>query len=222
MISEKTVELNLTTELINWFGWVTGTPHFALAPSQRLEGMLGFDVALGGGIGVLIQYKRAYVSGNTWRWHLNRTALKDQHARLQALEALGFPVFYAFPFFHLPLEIRNYRRRLLPRTFWFKPSQINPVGGPTGYHDVIYDASTGAWSVHSKIPTELSAPLTIDAVANEIDGQSREENLEKLMMAFNTTVLEIGSSTDLRIPQSEMRDDLVFGVAAIGKFITNF
>jgi hypothetical protein len=40
MISEKTVELNLATELINWFYYVTGQIHYALAPSQRQEGQL--------------------------------------------------------------------------------------------------------------------------------------------------------------------------------------
>ena len=219
MISEKTVELNLTTELINWFGSVTGTPHFALAPSQRQEGMLGFDVAIGGGIGVLIQYKRAYVDGNIWRWHLNRTTLKDQHARLQALEMLGVPVFYAFPYFQLPSEVRTYRRRLLLKTYWFKPSQINPTGGPNGHHDVIFNAATGAWSVHSEVPTELSDPLSIDAVASELDRQDREENMDGLMRAFNSTVLEINPNTrpDSPLPRSLKLDDLVQGVAVIGK-----
>jgi hypothetical protein len=60
MISEKTVELNLTTQLINCFYYVTGQIHYALAPSQRQEGQLGFDVSVTApGGGVLIQYKRA-------------------------------------------------------------------------------------------------------------------------------------------------------------------
>lgn len=43
MISEKTVELNLTTELINWFFAQTRRTHYVLAPSSRDESMLGFD-----------------------------------------------------------------------------------------------------------------------------------------------------------------------------------
>lgn len=225
MISEKTVELNLTTELINWLGRATRIPHFALAPSQRQEGTLGFDVGIGAGIrsgiGVLIQYKRAYVIGNTWRWHLNRTKMKDQHARLQALESLGYPVFYAFPYFHLPLEIRTNRYRLLRKTFWFRPSAINPLGGPVGHHDVIFDSVARRWTVHSDNPIEISDPLTYRSVADEILNRD-DENLLSLIDAYNRTVLELNPNRDdgIKVSSSDELDDfddLNKGVAVIGK-----
>jgi hypothetical protein len=45
LISEKTVELNLTAELLSWLLKVTGRTHYVVAPSQRLEAKLGFDQA---------------------------------------------------------------------------------------------------------------------------------------------------------------------------------
>src|SRR5438876_1102727 len=102
MISEKTVELNLTTEWLNYLFGRTHRVHFALAPSQQLEATLPIDALLTSrsGGGILLQYKRAYVAGADWTWLLNRTSARDQHKRLQAMESRGFAVFYAFPFFH--------------------------------------------------------------------------------------------------------------------------
>jgi hypothetical protein len=40
MISEKTVELNVTAELLNWLRYVTGRTHTAIGPSQRAEAKL--------------------------------------------------------------------------------------------------------------------------------------------------------------------------------------
>ena len=100
MISEKTVELNLSRQIADWFQFMTLRQHFVIAPSQQDEGYLGYDVELVGGFRVmLIQYKRAYVTGDRWTWRLNRTRLRDQHERLQRLEANGLLVYYGFPHF---------------------------------------------------------------------------------------------------------------------------
>jgi hypothetical protein len=215
MISEKTVELNLTTELVNWLGWLNGGTYYTIAPSQRQEAVLGFDAAIGNGSsGVLIQYKRAYPRGNTWIWHLNRTKGQDQHQRLQTLEARGFPVFYALPYFSLPADIAQYRRRLLLHTFWFRPSQINPYGGPTGHHDICFDSSSGQWSVHSEDPVALPNPLTVEQVVESLLVANRDSNLKPLMNAFNTIVLDLKDNL-IQLPDSTLLDDLVNGVSII-------
>jgi hypothetical protein len=221
MITEKTAELNLTTELVNWLYTVTGITHFAIGPSLQQEAKLGFDVAIGGGAGVLIQYKRAYVdgTGTKWTWHLNRTKGQDQHQKLQNLEASGLPVFYAFPFFSTIADIQANRRRLLLKTFWFKPSRIVPHGGPTGHHDVIYNTVTKSWTVHSDDPVPTDPPLTIYDVAKELEVVEPDGNLERLAESFNRIVLQIEGSHD--IPEdSQVREgmnDLSQGVAIIGR-----
>src|SRR5688572_16794133 len=112
MISEKTVELNVTAELLNWLRYLTGVTHTAIGPSLSQEGVWGYDVSFHGtaSSAALIQFKRAYVKGPLWTWHLNRTSNQDQHARLQFLESQGYTVFYAFPYFATPTQLVARRR----------------------------------------------------------------------------------------------------------------
>ena len=212
MISEKTVELNLTTEWLNYLFGRTGCPHFAIAPSQRLEGRIPIDALITSrtGGGILLQYKRAYVTGSVWTWHLNRTTKKDQHRKLQRMETRGYPVFYAFPFFHTIDELGRFRRRLLwLKTFFFRPSAINPPGGPTGHHDVRYDSAAGIWSVSSPDEVRISEPLGLDEVASELDKGFRAKNLERLIADFNEEF-----STQ-RVEDSS--NDDVFGMSIVGR-----
>ena len=124
----------------------------------------------GGSAAALIQYNRAYVAGTVWTWQLNRTARQDQHARLQFLESLGYPVFYAFPHFATPSELVALRRRLLVNTSWYPPSFLNPPGGPCGYHEVTFDVSTGRWQISSPEGMDLRPPLTISDVIHAMGG----------------------------------------------------
>lgn len=172
-LNEKTVELNLTTELLNWLWKVTGVNHCAFGLTQQQEAQWGVDVAAcGGNTGVFIQFKRAHVSGSIWQWPLNRTAGRDQHAKLQQLEGRGCNVFYALPYFDTGTALVENRRRLLLRTFWIRPSQINPSGGPTGHHDVQYDETSRRWTVHSSGPTDLPDPFGVDDVAYALSAAS--------------------------------------------------
>jgi hypothetical protein len=214
MISEKTVELNLTTELINYSWVTTHRVHFALAPSQRMEAKLGFDTqVLSNGIGVYIQYKRAYVNGNIWTWHLNRTVQQDQHLKLQNLEKAGNAVYYAFPFFHLPTEVEKFRRRLLLNTFWFKPLSINPIGGPTGHHDVKFDSVKNTWWVSSEEETEIPTPNNIEDISKNLE--SEKYSAPKLLNDFNNIVLGIEEINSNNIEQVS---DLVVSNSAIIRF----
>src|SRR5690606_1882711 len=189
MISEKTVELNLTTEFINWLSHQHNTPYFAVGPTQAQEAQWGFDAGVfGNATGALIQYKRAYVNGTVWEWKLNRTKAKDQLRRLQQLEAAGHAVFFAFPYFHTLSQVQSHRRRLLLHTFWFKPSQITPVGGPDGHHEVRFDSSTRKWSVHSEEGSDMPQPVSLGEVISAID--SPENRLSSLAEAFNLIVLD--------------------------------
>lgn len=192
MISEKTVELNTTSELLAWLYYVTGVTHTAIGPSQQQEGTWGYDVSFHGGstAAALIQYKRAYVAGSVWTWKLNRTTRQDQHARLQFLESLGYPVFYAFPQFATPAQLVALRRRLLVATWWYPPSYIQPPGGPLGHHEVTYDAGTGKWQVSSPERVDLRPPLTIGHVVQAMEDQARRHmSIEEFAATINRVVL---------------------------------
>jgi hypothetical protein len=192
MISEKTVELNTTAELLAWLYRTTGVTHTAIGPTLTEEGVLGFDVSYHGTAtaAALIQYKRAYVEKPIWTWKLNRTAQQDQHLRLQYLESLGYPVFYAFPHFALTSELVSLRLRLLVNTFWYPPSYIKPTGGSTGHHDVTFDEGTRRWQVNSPEPVEMPSPITIGDVIGRMEAsQHRPASIEEFVGTINRRML---------------------------------
>ncbi|MFB9026017.1 hypothetical protein QSH50_001700 [Xanthomonas arboricola pv. pruni] len=214
MISEKTVELNLTTEFINWLSHQHNTLYFALGPTQAQEAQWGFDAGVfGNSTGALIQYKRAYVNGSVWEWRLNRTKAKDQLFRLQQLEAAGHAVFYAFPYFHTLSQLQTNRRRLLLHTFWFKPSQIVPSGGPNGHHEVRYDSTTKKCSVHSEEGIEMPPPMSLGEVISAFDNP--ENNLAALAEAFNLIV--VGPEDTLIERQEEHDNSALSGICIVGR-----
>jgi hypothetical protein len=187
MISEKTVELNITTELVNWTFHILNTRPYILAPSQRAEATLGFDVSVGlpGGNGALIQYKRAHVNTpNEYKFHLNRTTKRDQHMRMFVLELLGFPVYYALPFFHTETEVINYRRRLLFRTKFVRPSRIGLLSND--HHELKYNTVTKIWQVFSDEGVVFEGDLDYDEMLREIESQENANNLSRLLEAYNS------------------------------------
>jgi len=194
MISEKTVELNLTTELLNWLWVVTQRTHFVIGPTQREEARLGYDAGFyGSGPGLLIQFKKAHVTGSKFKWELNRTKLKDQHERLQRLEASGIPVFYAFPRFHRVREVASGRRQLLTKTFWFRPSAIQAPGGPRGHHEVLFDSAAKTWKVSSPDPVPIPNPTSLDEVVSSITrGPIGEAAMEDLVATVNRVLFSEG------------------------------
>jgi hypothetical protein len=215
MISEKTVELNLTTEFINWLSHQHNTSYFAVGPTQAQEAKWGFDAGIfGKATGALIQYKRAYVTGTVWEWKLNRTKSKDQLDKLQKLELAGHPVFFAFPNFHTLGEVQAHRRRLLTKTFWYRPSQINPAGGPIGHHEVRYDSATKKWTVHSDDPVELPPPASLGEVIEQIDNSNN--SLSALAEAFNIIVLG-DNEPSIDNEREEESASILSGVCLVGK-----
>lgn len=190
MITEKTVELNLTMELINHMSWRDQISYYALAPSQAAEAKLGFDAAIGGsGYGVLIQYKRAILKGsNTLEYHINYTKNEDQHKLLLDLEAAGIPVFYALPLFTTAPEIAANRRRLLLNTVWPTPSSFALNANPIGKHEVFYDRTTGVWTRTSENRIDL-ADLVREASWQDVSNAFRREvPVAHCVGAFNAVV----------------------------------
>jgi hypothetical protein len=187
VISEKTVELNLTAELLNWLFGQTGSTHFVIAPSQVEEADLGFDASFHGtGAPVFIQFKRAYVKGSAYTWKLNRTAAEDQHHRLQILQALGASVFYAFPLFHTGTEVAALRRSLLMHTLWVPPLSLHPSGGPTGPHDLTFDSTTGTWELASPEPIRIGRPgVSLEVLVQSLAREASEGEANRLIALAN-------------------------------------
>jgi hypothetical protein len=161
----------------------------------------------------LIQYKRAYVQGDTYTWLLNRTKLQDQHERLQLFESSGIPVFYAFPQFHTVDELAAQRRRLLLATHWCPPSYINPHGGPRGHHDVHFDRTTRRWWVTSD-PVPIRPPLSLDAVRQVFEG-SESHSVEELEATLNRILVRHQQAGTANLEVEGDGASFLFGTALV-------
>jgi hypothetical protein len=191
VISEKTVELNLTTEFMNWMWKVHGTTYTAIAPSQRQEARLGFDVSIrASGYAFFIQYKRAHRNGTVYSYQLNRTSAKDQHRKLCDLERTGVPDFYALPQFATVGEVMGYRRQLLIHTLWLRPSAIPIPGGGIGHHDVHYDEFTRRYWVTSKQEIPFNPKESgLEVFDKVLEYQGIIDNFLESQIAFNKIFL---------------------------------
>lgn len=186
MISEKTVELNLTTELTNWAWKIHRKTFTAIAPTQVQEANLGYDVSMmSGGLGIYIQYKRAEIKGTEYIYKLNRTSARDQHKKLFDLESTGVPVFYGLPVFTTVNEVISNRRRLLMHTLWLSPSSIPVPDGGTQHHELHYESTTGRTWVTSDDEVHFEvADMTISNIEKQITGDLKN-NVIEAMSAFN-------------------------------------
>jgi hypothetical protein len=222
MISEKTVELNLTTELVNYMYYVTRVRPYILAPSQPQEATFGFDTSIGyptTGKPYLIQYKRAEFRSrkNEYLYHLNHTKKQDQHLRLYALELMGWDVFYALPLFHTPTDVINKRQHLLPETLYLKPSWMIPIGGipaMVGHHEVRHNLTTGITTIHSDEGKEINQSFDFFDFARQLNKNSNQDEgtLLKFFKDFNSV---FSSKEDfevegLKIEKSQEDDNDIF------------
>ena len=191
MISEKTVELNLTTEMVNCTYSVTKQRPYILAPSQTAEATLGFDVSVGTltGVPCLIQYKRAEYKKrkNEYVYHLNKTSKQDQHLRLYTLELMGWNVYYALPIFYTIDEVIINRQRLLPMTIYIKPSSMIPIGGNmSGKHKVVYNPSANTINIHSEEGSEINERFDFNDIINVINTTEKSsEIMNRFLKDFN-------------------------------------
>lgn len=174
MISEKTVELNLTCELMNYFYKHLGRRVFSIGPSSIQEASFPYDAYVGlPATGFFIQYKRAYVTKDHWKWYINHTKAEDQHRKLQQMQTRGLDVYYALPMFHTPTELTRYRGRLLLQTLWPEPNNLSFPGGPIGRHTIHYNSSKNAFWMTSDEEKPIERPSSFDDVIMKMLNNSK-------------------------------------------------
>ena len=210
MISEKTVELNLSMELINHINFKNNLNVFAIAPSQRQEASVGYDVEIGNeriGNGILIQYKRAIPDKDEYLYHLNYTTYQNQHEILLRTENSGHCVFYAFPLFHTIDQISIFRRRLLVNTIWYKPSQITLPGGSIGKH-ILHINRKNLNAYVTSDPTNIGDSTSFNEMNDIFSSfkQNKFSQLIELMKSLNSSV-----SNERPTMQLQNRDDSNWG-----------
>ncbi|HZQ01346.1 MAG TPA: hypothetical protein VFB13_17505 [Reyranella sp.] len=140
-IKEKTVELNLTTEMSNLLSVYFRCRASVWAPTPHEEAQLGFDARIdAAGFALLIQYKHARLHrrAGEWRFDLNETVGQDQHKRLCDRANAGTPTRYALPLFDDYQVIRDNVRTGnlwgLPLVYWIDPRQIPFPNNGVGRH----------------------------------------------------------------------------------------
>ena len=147
-IKEKTVELNLTTEMTNLLSAFFRCRASVWAPTPHQEAQLGFDAKIdAAGFALLIQYKHArwHQRAGEWRFELNETVGEDQHKRLCDHANAGTPTRYALPLFDsyqvIRENVRTARLWRLPLVYWIDPRQIPFPNNGVGRHTLGVEAN---------------------------------------------------------------------------------
>jgi hypothetical protein len=168
-LKEKTVELNLTSEVIMVLHAISGKKVSVWGPTPYQEATRGFDAKVqGAGFKLLIQYKsvdRFHQGNNEWRFKINDTAAADQHKRLCDHANAGIPTYYALPLFDRYKVIRQNMQTLnllhLPLVLWIDPRNLNVPNNGVGAHQV------GVLAVPPFTATVHSDPFTSEYDPND-------------------------------------------------------
>jgi len=161
-LSEKTLEFNVTQEMIfSLYGHSTPKPYM-YGYSMRYEKKTGFDVSLdlpGGNTIVSFQYKKASAhDGNTFVFKFNNNSQNDQHNILYYMAVATRPVptvFYALPAL---IDINSFEAalpNLLDRTRFVDPIHIGPIndGLPHQCHvNIFSNVCTVQSESHKEVP----------------------------------------------------------------------
>lgn len=217
MISEKTIELNLTLEWVNYLSNYFNRPCYAWGPSLQQEARWGFDAAIGrSGRFSYIQFKRAKPERGGLKYELNRTKNRDQHRLLCELEQLGFVVYYGLPLFTTIQHIAANRRSLLTplHTAWYPPRRITMPGGGVGHHDL--HVHSGRWFVTST-PKDISPPDDFSKLLDQLLKSKHIELTEEVVKTINAKFDKAARNSQLeeRSGKSDSASDDITNGAAI-------
>lgn len=136
MLNEKTLELNISTELLNICRRYDQNT-FMFGTTLKQESYLGYDCRALGRLPqfwrtVVFQFKRALVMRNTRRdeeytFQINNNGKHDQHIILYLMSGGRSQVsLYVFPTFVTLNDVRSLSPNLLQRTFFVDVTDIPP------------------------------------------------------------------------------------------------
>jgi len=128
MVSEKTLELNVVAELLEYFRIFYSPKIFFRGLTLREEGVMGYDnsISLGSAEFTFFQFK-APKRRNPTTFYINNNKKNDQHNILYNLAYQAGPgvVFYAFPVFFSDFDMFAFSPQLLRNTYFM---DISPIG----------------------------------------------------------------------------------------------
>ena len=169
-LTEKTIELNVTAELLSVVWGRTHRAPIATGLSLKDEPRFSYDFRIDlAGRPFFIQFKRAYRTGHEFHYRINFNKEVDQHDRLLIFERFGFGVAYCLPMFDdMPTLGLNRVKLLDPQsTLWIRPSNLKFSPNYFGHHNVIYDTKTRRIRTHSNL-LKQKGPFSFNDFWNEM------------------------------------------------------
>jgi hypothetical protein len=149
MVAEKTLELNITAELLEYYRMFDSKCYFK-GLTLREEGIQAYDGALmrgGSVLGVLFFQYKALKKGISYFW-INNNRNRDQHNILLNLALMPRSVFYVFPLFMTDQDVANRSPNLLQETYFVDVRDIGPL--TPQWHRVEIDTTNLQATVYSE------------------------------------------------------------------------
>lgn len=157
----------------------------AVMPAGRSG--FAYDSALGvGGRGFVVQLQCPRPERYGYRYAMNETSQHDRLLRLLHLERLGYPVYYAFPMYHLFSQAAAGRGELCSMTAWFTPAQLMPKTGPVGRYAIDFNHSENTWSIAGEPREYLPPPVSFREVLRDFADKARAGRLSVLLDKLNS------------------------------------
>lgn len=152
-VSEKTLELNITTELVSQFrnrGYQTTT--FGLTLQQELIEGYDSSIYVNNYYAILIQYKagRYRPTRRYYTFYINNNSTRDQHTRLLSNNSLSANAYYAFPLITTPMDVIRYSGSIIERTVFVPSNWIGILNPPNRAPRITIDESTLTPIVHNQ------------------------------------------------------------------------
>ncbi len=161
MVAEKTLELNLTAELLDYYRRTINPACFFKGLTLREEGIWGYDTSLvrGGTVSEILFFQYKAFRKNKQHFFINNNRNKDQHQLLLNIALTPRSVFYIFPLFNTDLDVSKASPNLLQKTYFVDVSEIGPL--TPKWHKVVINPARLEATIYSERKTVKLIPGSI-------------------------------------------------------------
>jgi hypothetical protein len=211
LANERTLELNITHQLINFYRFSYAKRHprhfpfllldalYATSPTIREESKKGYDVALKLPYSTLFyQFKAPKnslgIDGKEAHFEINNNTKKDQHQKLRALVSRNQSVLYAFPLVVSDKFFTSQAQFLMHYTQFIGVNRFPAYSDNLRHKVEVYEK--GKFTAHSQEfngEGGLTAIQLIEAILDrELGYEVSRENLDGHLEAIRSFLIESG------------------------------
>lgn len=211
-INEKTLEINICTEIMytRW-KWFRIRVLF-LGPSLQDEAKVGYDVK---GFAqrmtpFYIQYKRGEKdsTGTVAKYKINGDTHNKQHHLLVNLSKRNV-VFYGLPLLFSIQDLMQSKWQLLRRTKWISLKGMKPLPAPPNKeHEIRINLVSGTYNVHSSENQEYEESENWESVE---DALGRDANLLTGEEVYENNIWAVRETFGIETIPKDAGEGLVFG-----------